>query len=159
LCQYFSLLTEDVHPNYNLSGDEDSGGDLSPQETVIEKKCPPASVRVNPRDDFFRCGDMDGELFFDGEFTVAIPSHPSITSNPCHPLILNLIRRVEKWGILHQGMTLHPCPHKGGGYFHPIHIGEFIPSGNLFRAKFKLIISNQYKFNKQDFNSYKRHQL
>jgi hypothetical protein len=115
----------------------------------------------SPRGFFFCCGDVDEELFFDGEFTVAIPSHPSITSNPCHPLILNLIRRVEKWGILHQGMPLHPCPHKGGGggYFHPIHIGEFIPSRNLFRAKFKLIISNQYKFNKRDFNNYKRHQL
>jgi hypothetical protein len=28
----------------------------------MEKKCPPTSVRGDPREDFFRHGDEDGEL-------------------------------------------------------------------------------------------------
>jgi hypothetical protein len=58
LCQYFGVITKDVRPNYNLSGDEDPDGDLSPQETMKEKKCPPAIVRVDPHEDFFFVAGM-----------------------------------------------------------------------------------------------------
>jgi hypothetical protein len=44
----------------NLSGDEDG------------KEMSPASVRGDPREDFFRRGDEDGELFPIGEFPITI---------------------------------------------------------------------------------------
>jgi hypothetical protein len=49
-------------------------GDLSPRGTGMGKKCPPQAFVGIPAGKFFRRGDGFGELKYDGEFPVAIPT-------------------------------------------------------------------------------------
>jgi hypothetical protein len=46
----FILITKCICPNYNLSGDGDSIGDLSPWGTRMRNKCPPqVFVRITTK--------------------------------------------------------------------------------------------------------------
>jgi hypothetical protein len=70
----FYINNNKVQFNYNLSGDGDPDGDLSPRGTGMGKKCPPQAFAGIPAGKFFRRGDEFGELKPDREFPVAIPS-------------------------------------------------------------------------------------
>jgi hypothetical protein len=71
--QCFTLITNEVRFNYNLSEDGILDGDLSPRGTEMGKKCLPQAFVGIPAGKKFRRGDRFGELKPDEEFPVAIP--------------------------------------------------------------------------------------
>lgn len=72
---YFTLITKDICPNYNLSGDGDPRQGFIPAGNRDEEEmCPRKRSWGSPREFFFRRKDGDGELFDDREFPIAIPT-------------------------------------------------------------------------------------
>jgi hypothetical protein len=67
------LITKNVHPNYNLSGNGDPRRRFIPAGNGDGEETSPASVRGDPRGNFFRHEDGDGEVFLDEKFPIVIP--------------------------------------------------------------------------------------
>jgi hypothetical protein len=57
---WFVLITKGVCTNYNLNGDGDSLGYLSPRGTEIRKKCTPQAFVGIPAEKFLCRGDGMG---------------------------------------------------------------------------------------------------